>query len=547
MKVLVIGLDGATFDLLSPLLKENMLPTLKKIIDNGVSAKLISTIPPDSGTAWPALLTGRNAGKSGIFNFARKEGYGVTPVKPSYPEGMALWDILSDRSMVVGFINVPLTYPPKKVNGFMVTGFPTPEDAVYTFPATIQSELETRCNGYIIDVNKEGNEEQVFNHLFLAAEKRTQATLYLMERYNWDFVMTVFTGPDRIQHDFWKYLEQSIPLSKNEKAHHYRLRVFQYFSKIDKCIKKMCEGVPQDTNVIIVSDHGMGALKNYININNWLISRKYMVLKSKTSTRIKNKLYAIGINPKNAYLMLRKLHLSFLRKKIAEKGLLSKAADKIFLSVEDVDWSNTKAFYAGLIGWGEIFVNLKGREEKGIVYQGSEYEKLRKDLTEDILKMEDPETGRRVVKKVYRREEIYDEHFIDQIPDLIFEPADGYSCFWAHHFVSNSTVEDSFGISADHKKNGIFIAYGPDITRGKTIDSLSIFDIAPTVLHMFNLEVPEDMDGRVAKEIFSPSSEIFQNEVKRVKVQITSQEATYWTEQEKRDIEEKLRALGYLG
>ena len=214
-KVIVVGLDGATFTILQPLIDEGLLPNLKYIIENGIWGELESTIPPYTATAFSSFITGKNPGKHGVFDFlvkdkntSRKRTVSSTSIK-----SIKLWDIISLANKTVGIINFPISYPPEKVNGFMISGFLSPKNAEnYSYPENLYNEIREKIGDYIIDVETPDiqnlSEEEIYKllrQLYYATLRRKQILLYLMKRYECDFLFVLFRSPDKIQHLFWKY------------------------------------------------------------------------------------------------------------------------------------------------------------------------------------------------------------------------------------------------------------------------------------------------------------------------------------------------------
>jgi predicted AlkP superfamily phosphohydrolase/phosphomutase len=541
-RILVVGLDGAPYELFSSWIGEYKLPTFAKIAEKGVFGNLTSTIPPCTAAAWSSFLTGKNPGKHGVYEIiARKPGgYGITPVNASYRRGRDILDILSNHRKKVVALNVPFTYPPKKVNGFMVTGMITPPGANnFTYPSSLKRELEKKL-GYRVHNSityREGGEIEFLQDLYEVTERRFEATIYLMRRCDWDLFMVVFNGTDQIQHALWKYM------NGDGHAKKYRDAIFTFYEKMDKIMKELLDFVDKKTTVIVLSDHGASTLRKWIHINNFLMDLGLLKLNDGLLTRIKYFIFKLGITPLSMYRLLLKLGYGDIRKKVRREKILR--FTQLFLSLSDVNWSETKAF--AIPGMGQIYINVKGREPRGVVNRGKEYAVLRDFLIEKLNELEDPETGEKVIEKVFKKEEIFHGPYLDQAPDLQYLPKIPFMTAPEHEFGSNSLLSPVFGISSRHTINGILLLRGPDIKSGVTIDNAEIIDLAPTILYIMGLPVPSDMDGKVLTDALVPSRLESEGIVYEASSSEERRRVEYpFSAEEEEEIKKRLRALGYL-
>ena len=217
-KVLIIGLDGATWDLIKPWAEEGKLPTFKKLMEGGVYGNLKSTIPPWTIPAWNCMLTGKNPGKLGVFTFMCRspDSYVFRPYFLLNKPPKSVLDIISENGKTVCAVNIPMIHYAYKINGCMVAGWLYHPSRPITYPEELKSELDSITGGYEIDVIEvevlphefkeieiEGK-EAFLKYLYRVTEKRAKATEYLLDKYDWDFFMVVFVGPDRIQHRLWE-------------------------------------------------------------------------------------------------------------------------------------------------------------------------------------------------------------------------------------------------------------------------------------------------------------------------------------------------------
>ncbi len=572
-KVLVIGLDAATPDLLTRWTKEGKLPILAKLMNEGISGTLRSTMPPLTCPAWLSFMTGKSPGKLGVYGFVeRRPGtYEIRYGMDYQPfDERSLWDILGEKGKKVGIFGVPSTFPPRKVNGFMVSGWPIPQGAIFTYPSDLQLKLDTYAG------KREGcdrtihmatwrwfsAEDKFLQGLYSYTEWEVRATRYLLNNYDWDFFMTVFSGIDSIQHFFWKHMDPKHPLYNPEQAEKYGNEILKYYQRIDEIVKELLDSVDDDTRVIIMSDHGGGPFYNFFNINVWLNKKGFLEIEEKTpqssllreflprKQRIFEPLiklaHALGLL--NIYYFMTD-HSSVSRALTGRVRILvgnPKVFDQ-YLEIPAV-WSKTKAYSFGSGEMGRIYINLKGREPQGIVKPGKEYEELRDQLIEELRNLKDPVTGKKVDIDIFKKEEIYHGEHLDKGPDIVFFiNKERTRINWTFDHDSFFTYDLSLRRdNAGHRTNGILIMKGPEIKKGEKISQAEIIDVAPTILYMIGYPIPSDMDGKVLKDAFDPPY-LKSNPIRYEKMTKKARGPKYkWSKEEEERIKKKLEALGYI-
>jgi predicted AlkP superfamily phosphohydrolase/phosphomutase len=556
-KVIFIGLDGATFDVLDPLMSKGLMPRLSDFIRNGVRGPLETTIPPITPTAWVSWMTGKNPGKHGIFEFLlRRKGSSALPDMPVSArarDGLPFWDILASVGKRAIVTNVPCTYPPAISNGVMVSDFLTPRGRRdFTFPETLIDEIEARFGPYqlyITEVYAPGKVDNILNQLFDELEYKTKVNLYLMEHYGWDVLATHYWSTDRFQHELWHLLDETHPFfDRKEHAAHIN-RIHEYWNAVDETIGKLCDAAGEDTTVYMGSDHGFGPIKRFLCFNVWLINEGLLVLKSDALTRLKRAIFRMGLTPDLAYRSAMKMGLAHLRLSVGvtNRSKLMKLANALMLSLEDVDWSRTRAFSKG--NYGQIFINLRGREASGIVEPGADYERILNDVINRLRRLTDPESGQPLIGPIWRREDLYTGPHTDESPDIQFLPSDmANKPLGTLDLTSNKFITPVYGNSGDHRMHGVMMGRGPGLRRGIEVTGARIIDYAPTILHTFGVEVPSDMDGRVLEDIFTEEY-IAHNPVRISKAADTAAPEIIgaMTDEESDEIRERLRGWGYLG
>jgi predicted AlkP superfamily phosphohydrolase/phosphomutase len=505
-RVIVIGLDGATWDVLNPLMRDGKMPHLKKLLDRSAQGVLMSSIPPVTAAAWTCFSTGKNPGKHGLVDFIYfpEHGYRVTIANSTTREAATIWNLLSDRALRVGVVSVPMTYPPEKVNGVMVTDLMTPNTSVqYTYPPELKQELLDKVGPFVITPGEGENPSAPLQYLDkVRADVKSSAdyALYLLNKEPYSFFMYVFGIVDILQHQFWNHI-QADPQTLDEGDRAIREKVIAIFTQVDDGVGEMVKYADDETTIVLMSDHGFGPMKGFMHVNNFLLDKGYLVLKSGGMSAIKRALFRAGVTPQNVHLTLKSLKLDLRRK--VNRGRAYGMLRRFFLSFDDVDWTKTRAFALGHIG--QIYINLKGRQPSGIVAPGDEYEKLRDQIRADLLKLKHPDTGEPLIARVLNREEIYHGALLDNTPDLLLLPADfKYVAFGESEFASNKIVGPTLGHTGHHRLEGIGAIAGPHVQAGAQLQHASLVDLAPTILYALDLPIPPDMDGRVLTEAFTP-------------------------------------------
>lgn len=551
-KLLVIGLDGASFNVLDPLIEKSQLPNIGALISTGSRANLETTFPPITAVAWSSFMTGKNPGKHGIFEFVRRDHHSKRElaVNASFRHGRAIWDLLSDAGKRVVVHNFPCTYPPHEINGLMIADFMTPRGRRdFTYPVSLLKEIEEEFGSYRLHLSQtyaEGNVEAVLDELFDELEYKAKVTEYLMTRYEWDAFFQYFWGTDRIQHELWHIIDETHPRHNKDEASRYRDRVYDYFKRVDEIVGRLIELAGDDPLVLIASDHGFGPVHKYCSLNIWLLQEGFLQLKRDAMTRAKRLMFSLGLTPEFAFKLIKKIPLGKLRpsRGVSSQPGASKLLGTFFLSFNDVDWSKSVAFSKG--NYGQIFVNLEGREPNGVV-SGKEYESVRDEIIERLCALADPLTGKPWIGAVFRREDIYNGPLVEDAPDIAFLPADmRHLPLGNADFTSNRFMVDAFGISGCHRMNGVMIAHGEAIKPASTIEA-RICDIAPTLLYLTGEDVPDDMDGRVLTEAIS--NEFLNANPIRLAAQVENTEPREleFTPEDNADVIERLKQLGYIG
>jgi predicted AlkP superfamily phosphohydrolase/phosphomutase len=451
-RVILIGLDSAPPELVFDTLLDHM-PNLKKMVEGGLHGPLRSCDPPITVPAWQVMSTSTSPGRLGLYGFRHRRGN-------SYTEGWTpnsfsirvprIWDILARSGKKSCLVGVPPAYPPRPLNGWSVSCFLTPPTAErYTYPTDLRHEIDELVGTYLFDVPfRVEDRETLREGLFEMTEKRFDAVRHLATTKPWDFFMVVEIGVDRLGHAFWKFFDPEHPRYVSDSP--YEHIADEYYGLIDRRLGELM-GLLDDAVFLVVSDHGSKAMRGAFCINEWLMERGYLKLK-------------------------------------AEPGSLLTLADA------QVDWSRTKAW-----GWGgyyaRVFLNVEGREQQGVIPQ-DRYEQARAELAEELQTITLP-TGQGMRVQALRPEKLYPAAMGDR-PDLMvyFDNLNWRSAGTVGHNSLYLSENDTGPDDSVHAMDGIFVLYDPMRNYGREVKNLNLLDVAPTVLKLMGVPVPENMEGR---------------------------------------------------
>ena len=459
---MIIGLDCAEPSLVFDQWRAS-LPNLSALMETGLYGPLTSTIPPITVPAWMSMLTSKDPGQLGLYGFRNRQDYSYDSLyipNSSHVKETTLFQLLSRNRLASILLGVPLTYPPRPLNGIMVSGFLTPDtSSSFTFPESVKDELNKVSNGnYIIDVEDFRTEEkkQLLTQIYDMTRARFRAAHYLLSEKDWDFFMMVEMGVDRIHHGFWRYHDPGHRLF--EPGHEYEHAIRDYYLDLDQKIGRLIEAAPPGTLIMIVSDHGARTMVGGFSINQWLIENGYLTL------------HNIPDIPTR-------------------------------LTPDMIDWPHTKAWGEGGY-YGRIFINVLGREPEGIVTP-DDYERVRLELKTGLESAPD-HNGRPMGTRVFKPEHIY-RNVRNIPPDLLVYFGNlawrSAGTVWKNqprYVFENDTGPDD----ANHAQEGLFIMAVKDGQApwpAGPRSGMEIYDVAPTVMDFFGLDVPEDMIGKVIR------------------------------------------------
>ena len=509
-RTLILGLDGATFDVIDPLLARGRMPALAELACNGVRARLRSTVPPVSAPAWVTFLTGKHPGKHGVFNFQnldgrRYSGFSETLVNSSYFRGDTLLDYLPRvwQARTLSY-RVPMTYPAWDIpGGVVVSGPPLPDRRrSYARPLAIEAEI---------------GPASLLSHDGLSAAQRARDVALIdgCNRYELDLLerttrryleagtdlIVSFTGiPDGLHHSFWAFHDPSSPLHEPDAPAALRSIIERWYAEIDTTIGRLLANCDEDTAVIVLSDHGGGpAPVTSVNLNAWLRSAGHLTVagarRATLATGVRRLIDRVRQDVPGRMWLKRSLPSRMQRRLRHLRNATAAIA-----------WERTRAYAIPIFyPMTAVWVNLAGRQPKGIVAPGPEYEQLRETLIRDLPGLKHPTTGAPLVASVRRREEVYSGPHLADAPDLIVETVAGHhGGFDLDRLVSDVSMPVLRNVNGSHTAEGILIAAGGPFRRGVVLDPPSLADVLPTAIHLLGAPLPDDLDGRVLEEALEP-------------------------------------------
>jgi predicted AlkP superfamily phosphohydrolase/phosphomutase len=560
-KVFILGLDGATFNVLMPLINSGKLQTFCKILKESTYCELNSTILSNSAPAWTSFATGMNPGKHSISGFTRllPNSYQLTLLKGADNKAKALWEIVGEHGNSSIVMNVPMTYPPKKIKGLLVSGLDTPSlNSNFTYPPELKNELLDIVPDYKINLHLGGylhnnrRRRKAIDIMLSSIRARERAILHLMNNYPWNLFAVRFNSPDNVQHQFWKFMDKNHPYYDPNSPYILKKAIYTIYEELDRVTASIINNLSAECTLIIMSDHGAGPRTNKtIRLNEWLQGLGH--LESKADQQ-KHKRYIYKIMEKNLSLLLKRIPPD-LKQWLMKIFPNTVSKTWTYFRFPNIDWEKTKAFVAETEG---IRINLRGKYPNGIV-EVEEYEKLREEIIREVKKLRDPATGESIFKYAFKREDIFHGPYVSEFPDIITIPEkDQYNIssristndkrnFPPDSFIA--TEEHWRSVSGSHRREGIFIIYGKDVKQNVGLPKADITDIFPTVMYLLGLPVPSDVDGRVLTEVFSEEyvmkHPIRYHTVDREKVTCEKMRGEY-TDEEKQTLVDHLKGLGYI-
>ncbi|OGL47142.1 MAG: hypothetical protein A2W05_03560 [Candidatus Schekmanbacteria bacterium RBG_16_38_10] len=549
-RVLIVGLDGGTFEIIKPFAKKGYLPNINRIMNQGCYGILDSTIPPITAPAWSSFMTGKNPGKHGFlhfFEFSPGEHqlaynfYSGKFLNFSNIRESTLFELLGENGKEVISINMPITYPPREIHGKMISCWLTPPGAKnYTYPLSLREEYpDYRIDLYFGErmftlppAGKQVVAKEFFSDINDVLDKRAKTALSMISKESWDLFVVCFTETDRIQHFFWRAINPDYPGYNNPSVQEERRLFMEFYKKLDGYIGELIDWAEKrNAMVCIMSDHGFGPPPSKrFHMNYFLRENGYLIANQD------NSINCLEILKESAWQY--KVSRAFLR------DVLGISTPKRFLIGKraDVTWGYTMAWSVCLNNnIGGIFFNRK--------LINIPIENFTSKLVSTIFSIVDPENGRQIVQQVLPREKLFSGEKVSEFPDLIYflEPEyeaglPGKFDLFAKTLISKNPYPSGRG---NHNKAGIYLFYGKDICTKGNSGNRSIMDILPTILLYLQIPIPDDLDGEAISDIFRADKKPIYSRSKNFSYKSIEVVENEKSESEK-SIRDKIKNLGYL-
>ncbi len=557
-KVLVLGLDGATLDLMLPWIEQGDLPALGKLLLEGSHSRLRSTTPPITPCAWSSFMTGKNPGKHGLFDFVEPVpgSHGFRFTNASSRHGESLWGILSRAEKKVGVMNVPMTYPPEQVNGYLISGLDTPhEHSPFMYPDELKQELKSQGIRYRIDQQHLGNmrsdarRQNQLDQIWNVEQDRTSAFCYLSKAYPADFRMIVYGATDQVQHHFWHYMDPNHDKYDRAGAKQFSDAIRQTYIQIDRMIESILADCDDDTVVVVMSDHGFGPTSSVrLRLNQVLEEQQLLsFIEQKSAGHVKRILAGLVDRCLRATLS------SDMKRTIA--GMFPNL--RVWfenLDEAEIDWEQTTA-YVNEAYRSSPAIWLNQRAE----LSDEQSQKLLRQIEDVLSLLIDPRTKQPLISHVYRTRDLYHGPFTDAAPELL-------PSWWEDGFLleqsvpgvprdlqverSSAAIQGGVEFAGSHRLDGVFMMAGGPTRKDFQFSGADIMDVAPTVLYLMGQPVPSDMDGRVLEECLDPEfvagNPIRYKDCADQSVDDNAESRQEFTEDESALIAQRLQALGYI-
>lgn len=453
--VVVIGLDGATWDLLQPWIDRGDLPTLAGFQRDGAWGEIQSSIPYLSPPAWTTAVTGVNPGKHAVFDFQRRLPGQPVIVNETAKSRRAqpIWNVLGKRERRSLLLNIPMTDPPDEVLGLCVAGFPHPDGVGFAYPQALEQKLADYPLDRLEMKLPPGAEDSLLAVYAEGREARLAIAREWLREEPFDFLWMVFTGTDRIQHTFWMFVDPENPNYDPARARRYGTAIHDFWVEQDRALGELLEEVPEDATVVIVSDHGFGPLRWDLKLRNYLCS--------------------------------------------PESGLTREEADGVYV----LDRGDA----------ARIFIARRGRDP-GAIWPPAIAEGVRAKVVAALRAAHDPRTGEAVCEAVWTNEEVFSGNYAEKGPDIVALPARGYFLVWGDEEPDPDapwlTAHGAY-LSGWHRMNGLYAMRGQGISPGRRNGDgqrpYSLTDVMPTLLYLCGEPIPEGLDGLLMESVIDPA------------------------------------------
>ena len=523
-RVLLIGWDGADWRILDPMIEAGLLPNLAALTNRGAKGVLRSTVPNHSWAAWPSFLTGVEPSNHGVYDIFEKElgeRRNLPVTYRSIKEKTILGDLAAASTPIV-MTNLPLTFPPPKIEGALIGGGVLPKGRQFTYPHSLEEDLEKAGVPFPINGmswttfrNRPGPFVEEARQL---TEARTKSNLWLLDNTDWQLASLIYVATDRVQHCLDKYVAPDHPefaaLTKEPLAEDIR----SVYRLLDDALGRILERANDDDLVLFISDHGFQSCTRALHMDRLLEQLGFLKFAASNAVFGPMQWGPMRSAARKVYDLL---------------GLHGKVS-----LPQPVKWQKTVA-YTSVRSTGEgVSINRAGREPDGIV-PDNEFEATRDKVMDALEQFRDPKTGKSPFKRILRREDVFQGRFAETAPDILLEPEHLYSLTHAR-----TPIEDADWLSGDHRMEGVIAAAGPKVQSNAFSEPALLVDMAPTILAALGVPASVKHDGQVLSSLVGSEAEVAAAGVRETAVSDESDSGL--AEDEALEVEEHLRGLGYL-
>ena len=535
LRVLVIGLDGVALTQIKQMVRKGKLPNFRRLIQEGAYGNLESTMPPVTPCAWTSFVTGKDPCKHGLYDFFLH--YGDPNEKKlanrNFVKAKSLWRILSEAGKKSIVMDVPLTYPAEKINGVQISRIMAPVNKNSVHPQSLYYTL--RNKGFIREkkqadcskkkvrhiikkgasIDKSRRKEEKKKQQFAILKKKIAESLklakWLLKQKSWDFFMVVFMAADIAGHYFWADKQ----------------KMEEIYEDLDRAVGDIFRETDNNTIKFVMSDHGFTSIRYIFHANRWLLKEGLLSKDLRISTKDEKIVKKIIYAAKNKG-----------KKKAKSEKLL-----RFSYNIEP-DYRRSEAYLQSITSYG-LRINLKGRDKTGIV-ERKDYEKLRNYLIKKLKGISDSKTKKNIFSEVIKKESVYPQtsSSIDPLPDIILSNLD-FTVWLSNALHQDGEVLQRVRGRGNHHPQGIFFCQGKDIRKLK-LNSPKITDIMPTILHIFGIGLPNDLDGNVLKEIFTDNSDYVKRDIVYQESSLLNNPTESYSRSEEAEVIERLKELGYV-
>ncbi len=420
------------------LIAEGRAPNAERLARQGSLLRMDSTWPWVSSVAWSSMMTGVNPAKHNIFGFIDRDPATYKQFIPTSQNMRArtLWEVLSDAGKRVIVVNVPVTYPPRPVNGILVGCFLSPSLEKAVYPPSYLPTLQSL--GDVVDADPwkaRESKDLALQEVNAVLDARIRTLFHMLDHEQWDYLHVHVMETDRLHHFLWQQMEEGHPT--------YAPAFYDFYRRIDDMLGELAGRLEENTTLVWMADHGFCTIKKEVYVNRWLMDNGWLHLRNVPPDR--------------------------------KKGL------------DEIDPRSV----AYSLDPGRVFVRVQGREKEGSVPRGAAYEGLRDEIAAAALELTDPDSGERIFQAVFRREELYHGPYLEQAADLILAPYDGYDPKGPLYKEGLTYKGDELVGMHTHDDAMLYVG-GQVIPQSR----FSVLAVMPTLLDLMGVSPPPGLDGK---------------------------------------------------